>query len=162
MRVLASWISPSSALDASVARSSPQLVLIAAGTPITCELGHAICVTASDLHAGEPLAVEMFTRWQHASPQAGDSLPPCSICGGAGHRERGGGIELHTPEGWRSLKGSTATAIATKEDVQNGVALLEAKIEKMARRFETALWKHTLGIILNILVIGALIISLYR
>ena len=76
--------------------------------------------------------------------------------------ERGGGIELHTPEGWRSLKGSTATAIATKEDVQNGVALLEAKIEKMARRFETALWKHTLGIILNILVIGALIISLYR
>jgi hypothetical protein len=151
------------ALDAGVARSSsPQLVLIAAGTPITCEFGHAICVTASDLHAGEPLTVEMFTRWQHASPQAGDSLPPCSICGGAGHRERGGGIELHTPEGWRSLKGSTATTIATKEDVENGVALLDAKIEKMARRFETALWKHTLGIILNVLVIGALIITLYR
>ena len=37
------------ALDVSVARSSPQLVVIAVGTPITCELGHAVCVTASDL-----------------------------------------------------------------------------------------------------------------
>jgi hypothetical protein len=149
------------ALDMSVARSSPQLVLIAAGTPITCELGHAICVAASDLHAGEPLTVEMFTRWQHGSPHAGDPFPPCKICGGAAHRETPDGIELHTPEGWRSLKGSKASAIATKVDIENGIALLDAKIEKMAHRFETALWKHTLGIILNVLVIS-LIIWLFR
>jgi len=150
------------ALDASVARSSPQLVLIAAGTPITCELGHAICVTASDLHAGEPLAIEMFTRWQHASPQAGDSLPPCSICGGAGHRERerveSNCIRLKAGGHWKAARQPQSQPKKTFK----GVALLEAKIEKMARRFETALWKHTLGIILNILVIGALIISLYR
>ena len=149
------------ALDVSVSISSPQLVLIAVGTPITCELGHAVCVTASDLRPSEALAVEMFTRWQHGTPQAGEPFPPCKICGGAAHRETPDGIELHTPQGWRSLKGSKASAIATKDDIENGVALLDAKIETMARRFETALWKHTLGIILNVLVIS-LIIWLFR
>jgi hypothetical protein len=149
------------ALDLSVARSSPQLVLIAVGTPITCELGHAVCVTASDLRPSKSLAVEMFTRWQHGTPQAGEPFPSCRICGGAAHRETPDGIELHTPEGWRSLNGSKASAIATKDDIENGVALLDAKIEKMARRVETALWKHTLGIILNVLVIS-LIIWLFR
>src|SRR5438477_10550402 len=94
------------ALDVSVARSSPQLVLIAVGTPITCELGHAVCVTASDLRPSEVLAVEMFTRWQHVCPHADDPLPPCRIWGGAAHRETQGGIELHTPVGWRSSQGS--------------------------------------------------------
>ena len=149
------------ALEVSVARSSPQLVVIPVGTPITCELGHAVCVTASDLRPSEALAVEMFTRWQHGTPQAGEPFPPCKICGGAAHRETPDGIELHTPQGWRSLKGSKASAIATKNDIENGVALLDAKIETMARRFETALWKHTLGIILNVLVIS-LIIWLFR
>ena len=144
------------ALDVSVARSSPQLVLIAVGTPITCELGHAVCVTASDLRPSEALAVEMFTRWQHGTPQAGEPFPPCKICGGAAHRETPDGIELHTPEGWQSLKGSKASAIATKDDIENGL-----RCSKMARRFETALWKHTLGIILNVLVIS-LIIWLFR
>ncbi len=58
------------ALD--VGKSSPQIVLIAAGTPIICELGHAVCVTASDLRPSESLAIEMFTRWQHGNPHAGD------------------------------------------------------------------------------------------
>jgi hypothetical protein len=148
------------ALD--VGKSSPQIVLIAAGTPIICELGHAVCVTASDLRPSESLAIEMFTRWQHGNPHAGDSFPPCSICGGAAHRETPDGIELHTPEGWRSLKGSKASAIATKDDIENGIALLDAKIEKMARQFETALWKHTLGIILNVFVISVLILWVFR
>jgi hypothetical protein len=145
-----------------IATSSPQLALIIAGTPITCELGHAVCVTASDFRANEPLAVEKFTHWQHASPQVGERFPPCSICGGAAHRESPEGVELHTPEGWRSLKGNEASAIATKADVENAVALLDAKIKAMTRRFETALWKHTLGIILNVLVISGLLIWFSR
>jgi len=150
------------ALDANVARSSPQLVLIAAGTPITCELGHAVCVTASDLHANEQLAAEMFTRWQHAAPQADEAFPPCSVCGGAAHREGPDGIELHTPEGWRSLKGTAASAIATRADIEKAAALLDARIDAMTHRVEVALWKHTLGIILNVLVIGTLLIWSFR
>jgi hypothetical protein len=92
----------------------------------------------------------------------GDAFPPCSICGGAAHREGPEGVELHTPEGWRSLKGSAATTIATRADIQNAVALLDAKVEVLAHRFETALWKHTLGTILNVLVIGGLLIWFFR
>jgi hypothetical protein len=151
-----------SARDMSAARSSPQLVVIAAGTPITCELGHPVCVAASDLRANEELAVAMFTRWQHATLHAGDGFPPCSVCGGAAQREGLDGVELHTPEGWRSLKGTAASTIATKADVDTAAALLDAKMEAMTRRFEAALWKHTLGILLNVLVIGVLLILIFR
>jgi hypothetical protein len=150
------------ALDANVARSSPQRVLIAAGTPITCELGHAVCVTALDLRANEQLAAEKFARWRHGAPPVGEAFPPCSICGGAAHREGPDGVELHTPEGWRSLKGTAASAIATRADIESAAALLDARIDAMTRRFEVALWKHTLGIILNVLVIGTLLIWFFR
>jgi hypothetical protein len=150
-----------SAPDVYVARTSRQLVLIAAGTPVTCELGHPVCVTASDIRADEPLAVEMFTRWQHP-PQSDGAFPPCSLCGGAAHREGPDGLELHTPEGWRSLKGTATSTIATSADIENAVALLNAKIEAMTRLLEAALWKHTLGIILNVLVIGGLLIWFIR
>jgi hypothetical protein len=151
-----------SARDTNVAKSSPQLVLIAAGTAITCELGHAVCVTASDLRANEQLAVEMFTRWRHATPHAGENFPPCPVCGGAAHREGPDGVELHTSEGWQSLKGTAESAIATRADVEAATALLNAKIEAMTRRLEATLWKHTLGVILNMLVIGALVLLIFR
>jgi hypothetical protein len=150
------------ALDVKFTRAALQPVLIPAGTSITCELGHAVCLTASDIHANEPLAVEMFTRWQSATPHAGDTFPPCSICGGAAHRESPGGVELHTPEGWRSLKDAPQIGIATKRDVEEAAARLEAKIEAMARRYEAKLWKHTIGIILNVLVIGGLLTWFFR
>ena len=143
-------------------RPAPQPVLIAAGTPITCENGHTVCVTARDLHANEPLAVEMFTRWQSAAPRVGDMFPPCGVCGAAAHREGRDGVELHTPEGWRSLNDAVKLGIATKADVDDAAARLDAKIEAMAQRFSAVLWRHTAGIILNVLVIGGLLIWFFR
>jgi len=126
---------------------APQPVVIAAGTPITCELGHTICVAATDYRANEPLAVEMFTRWQTDPPRGGDMFPRCHVCGAAAYREGRDGPELHTTEGWRSLKDAVSLGIATKADVNHAAAQLDAKIEAMAKRFETLLWKHTAGII---------------
>ena len=82
-------------------KRSIQPTLIPAGTPITCENGHIVCVTASELRVNELLAVEMFTSWQIAPPRAGDMFPRCGSCGGAGHRETRDGVSLHTPDGWR-------------------------------------------------------------
>ena len=82
-------------------RSGAQPILIPAGTPITCENGHVVCVTASELRVNELLAVEMFTSWQIAPPGAGDMFPRCGSCGGAAHRETRDGVSLHTPDGWR-------------------------------------------------------------
>jgi len=151
-----------SRLDVNFTEASLQPVLIAAGTTITCELGHAICVTASDLHVNEPLSVEMFTRWRSVAPRPGDTFPSCSICGAAAHKEGANGVELHTAEGWRSLKGTPAAGLATRADIDGAVALVEAKITAMTHRLEAALWKHTLGILLNVLVIGGLLIWFFR
>ena len=137
-------------------------VVIAAGTPITCERGHTVCLTAVDYHANDALAVEMFTRWQTDPPRVGDMFPRCPICEAAAHREARDGPELHTPEGWRSLKGAVKLGIATKADVDRAVAQLDAKMNAMAKRFEAVVWKHTAGIILNVLVIGGLLIWFFR
>jgi hypothetical protein len=67
-------------MSAALKRSSAQPILIPAGTPITCENGHVVCVTASELRVNELLAVEMFTSWQIA-PRAGDMFPRCGSCG---------------------------------------------------------------------------------
>jgi hypothetical protein len=88
-------------MSVAVKRSTIQPTLIPAGTPITCENGHVVCVTASELRVNELLAVEMFTSWQIAPPRAGDMFPRCGICGGAAHRETRDGVSLHTPDGWR-------------------------------------------------------------
>jgi len=69
---------------------------------------------------------------------------------------------LHTPQGWRSLTDAAQLGIATKADVDNAAAQLDAKIEAMVKRFEAVLWKHTAGIILNFIVIGGLLIWLFR
>jgi hypothetical protein len=143
-------------------RLAPQPVVIAAGTPITCELGHSVGVAATDLRANEPLAVEMFVHWQTAPPRAGDMFPRCGICGAPAHREGEEGLELHTPEGWRSLKDTARTGVATKGDVDDAAARLDAKIDAMARHYEAVLWKHTIGVILNVLVIGWLLIWFFR
>jgi hypothetical protein len=126
------------ALDVDVARTSLHPITIAAGTPITCELGHTVCVTVSDLRSTEPLVADMFARWQAATPKAGASFPACSICEGAVHREGPDGVELHTLEGWRSVKGPTASGLATKADVEHAVALLDARICAMTRRIEAS------------------------
>jgi hypothetical protein len=144
-------------LDVKVKNAPLQPVLIAAGTPITCELGHVVCVTASDLHANEPLTAELFTRWRRAPPQAGDAFPRCSVCQGPAHREGPDGVELHTAEGWLSLKGT-----ATRADIDDAIALHNAKIEAMTRRIEAVLWKHTVGILLNVLVIGTLLFWIFH
>ena len=149
-------------LDVKVKSAPLQPVLIPAGTSITCELGHVVCVTASDVHANEPLAVEMFTRWRRAAPQAGDAFPRCSVCQGPAHREGREGAELHTAEGWLPLKGTAASTVATRADIDNAVALHNAKIEAMTRRIEVVLWKHTVGILLNVLVIGTLLFWIFR
>jgi len=60
------------------------------------------------------------------------------------------------------VKRHATSTIATSADVENAIALLNAKIEGMTRRIETALWKHTLGVILNVLVIGGLLIWFIR
>jgi hypothetical protein len=70
-----------------IGTAGPLSVVIVAGTPITCELGHVICVAATDCHANEPLAVEMFTRWQRSAPKAGQKFPGCHVCEGAAYRE---------------------------------------------------------------------------
>jgi hypothetical protein len=139
-----------------------QPVVIAAGTPITCELGHTICVTARDWRANEPLAAELFTHWQTAAPRAGDMFPRCSVCGAVAHREVPDGVELHTPDGWRLLKNALVSGIATKADLDDAAARLNSKIEEMAQRFHAVLWKHTVGIILNVLAIGALLMWFFR
>ena len=139
-----------------------QPVVIAAGTPITCELGHTICVTAMDCRTNAPFAAEMFTNWQTAVPHAGDMFPRCSVCGAVAHREVPEGVELHTPAGWRSLKNALASGIATKADLDDAAARLDSKIEAMAQRFHAVLWKHTVGIILNVLAIGALLMWFFR
>ena len=87
--------------SAAAPRQAMQPVLIPAGTPITCESGHCVCVTAVDLLTNELLAVEMFTSWQIAPPRAGDVFARCGVCGGAAHRENRDGVTLHTPDGWR-------------------------------------------------------------
>ena len=144
------------------ARTSLKPIIIAAGTQITCELGHTVCVTASDLHSTEPLVVDMFARWQGATPKVGAVFPACSICGGAAHREGPDGVELHAPEGWRCLQGLTVSGLATKADVEHAVELLDARIRAMTCRFEATLWKHSLGIILNILAIGVLLMWFFH
>lgn len=76
-------------------------VLIPAGTPITCDLGHIVAVAAVDLYVNHELAVEDFV-WRNAkAPRAGDLFPACGVCGAAAHRETRAGAQLHTPEGWR-------------------------------------------------------------
>jgi hypothetical protein len=150
------------ALEAKSKNASLQPILIATGTPITCELGHVVCVTASDVHANEPLAVEMFTRWRRAAPQAGDAFPRCSVCQGPAHRAGPEGPELHTAEGWLPLKGTAASTVATRADIDNAIAVHNARIEAMTHRIEVVLWKHTVGILLNVLVIGTLLFWIFR
>jgi hypothetical protein len=149
-------------LDVKVKSTPLQPVLIATGTPITCELGHVVCVTASDVHANEPLTAELFTRWRRSAPRAGDAFPVCSVCQGPAHREGPDGVELHTAEGWLSLKGTAASTIATRADIDNAIAVHNAQIEAMTRRIEAVLWKHTLGILLNVLVIGTLLFWIFH
>ncbi len=86
---------------ATTSRHAAQPVLIPAGTPITCEEGHTVCVTATDLLVNDLLAAEMFTSWQIAPPRGGDMFPRCGICGRVAHREGRDGVTLHTPDGWR-------------------------------------------------------------
>jgi hypothetical protein len=62
-------------MSVALKRSTIQPTLIPAGTPITCENGHVVCVTVSELRVNELLAVEMFTSWQIAPPRAGDMFP---------------------------------------------------------------------------------------
>ena len=88
-------------MSVALRRLSAQPILIPVATPITCESGHVVCVTASELRVNELLAVEMFTSWQIAPPSAGDMFPRCGICGGPAHRETRDGVSLHTPDGWR-------------------------------------------------------------
>jgi len=137
-------------------------VVIAAGTPITCEFRDTICVAAVDCCADQPVAVGMFTRWQGSAPRVGDAFPRCRVCEGSAFREGRGGVELHTPEIWQSLRDGAKLSLATKADVDAAVARLDAKIEATAVHFERVLWKHTLGIILNVLVIGGLLIWLFH
>src|SRR5262245_58063834 len=125
---------------AGISTAGPLPVVIAAGTPITCELGHIICVAAMDCHANEPLAVEMFTRWQGSAPEVVQKFPVCHVCEGAAHRQGPDGVELHTPQGWQSLNNGAKLGIATKADVDKASARLDAKFEAMSIRFERALW----------------------
>ena len=67
-------------MSVALKRSTIQPTLIPAGTPITCENGHVVCVTASELRVNELLAVEMFTSWQIAPPRTGDMFPRCGSC----------------------------------------------------------------------------------
>jgi hypothetical protein len=104
----------------------------------------------------------MFEGWQGTSPQVGQNFPRCKVCGGEAQRGQGDEIELHTRTGWRSIKGSARSEQATKGDVDDvAVRLLEA-LDASGRRLETLLWKHTIGIILNVLVIAAILLWLSR
>ena len=137
-------------------------VVLATGTQITCPLGHTVCVVAREIRSHEPLALEMFERWQGAPPRLGESFPRCRVCGSEAQRGKGDEIELHTPAGWHSLKGSARAEPATKGDIDDAeVRLLEA-LNASGRRFETLLWKHTIGIILNVLVMAAILLWLFR
>jgi hypothetical protein len=137
-------------------------VVVPAATQVTCDLGHVVCVTARAIRAGEPLALEMFTQWQSGAPRIGEEFPRCKVCGGAAHRQNADEVELHTPEGWRSLKGAAHNEVATKGDVAEAAAHVRAEIDASVQRIERLLWKHTIGIILNVLVIGAILVWLAR
>jgi hypothetical protein len=67
-----------------------------AKTRITCERGHHICKTASDLIAGNSFILEDFTAWQQSVPEVGGK-PACEKCGGEFWRE---GNYFHTDKGW--------------------------------------------------------------
>ena len=69
---------------------------------------------------------------------------------------------MHTAEGWLSLKGTAASMVATRADIDNAIAVHNAKIEAMTRRIEAVLWKHTVGILLNVLVIGTLLFWIFH
>ena len=137
-------------------------VVIPTGTQITCQLGHEICVVARHIRSREPLTLEMFERWQGTPPQIGANFPRCRVCGGEAQRGQGDEIELHTPTGWSSIKGSVRSEQATKGDIDDVAMRLLGALDASDRRLETLLWKHTIGIILNVLVIAAILLWLSR
>src|SRR5688572_10228703 len=70
-------------MSVALKRSTFQPTLIPAGTPITCENGHVVCVTVSELRVNELLAVEMFRSWQRRAlqrPYHDLKLSPCYRC----------------------------------------------------------------------------------
>jgi hypothetical protein len=104
----------------------------------------------------------MFERWQGTSPHVGQNFPRCKVCGGEAQRGQGDEVELHTATGWRSIKGSARSEHATKGDVDDAAVRLLEALDASDRRLETLLWKHTIGIILNVLVIAAILLWLSR
>lgn len=52
------------------------------GTQITCERGHDICKTSTDIKSGDTQTVNQFTDWQQGlDPKEGEIISDCPSCG---------------------------------------------------------------------------------